>query len=144
MTTALRTRAALCLPVLLLVGACGLGGGDPAGADEPVAPAAIDAAQLSAGGCRSAAPLLDQVRQDVFGLRADAGTAGTVRTSLEGSQQALAALPAPGGDADRALGELGQALGFLRLGIDTHSYEEEHLARVDDAVTGTVEACQAS
>jgi len=140
-TITLRTRAALGLPLLLLVAGCGLGGDAPAG---PPAPAPIEAAALPEGGCRTAAPLLQQVREDVAELRADEDAAATIRTSLAASQQALAALSSPGPDADEALGELGQALGFLRLGIDTHSYEEDHLARVDDAVTGTVDACLAS
>jgi hypothetical protein len=118
------TALALCGGLLILP-ACSSGA--TAGPDLP------SAAAFSAGPCSQAAPaLLAIVRRAAHG-----GQVGRLATDLTAQQKVLRQL----GDQTNGIQDVVTAIGFLRLRVDAHSYDDQARKDVGTAARSAVAGC---
>lgn len=130
-----RYAAALAAALALLTGCSGHGD----------VPDLVSAGSLAPGSCQQAAGSINVVHRQVAGIRADSAKATAARSALAKASTDLRAIG--GNDADPVsarTSDLVQAVGFLRVGIDSHSYDKSVLSRADDAARSLAAACRRS
>lgn len=98
---------------------------------------------LAPGACRQAATALNQLHRDVAALKSDKVGTPAQRASLAASQRQLQALRPESTAVTGRVAAVVEAVGFLRLGVDSHSYDSAVLTRADDAAGQLAKVCRA-